>query len=101
MRTASPLRTPLASGWLLLHRQAGLAPGVGTAIDVEQPAPARSSGVFAGQRTALPHLADEEQVLILGQLILTQKDAVQGDQHGAGSVSLAVFAGLAHVDDRG
>ena len=47
----------------------------------------------AGERAALTHLADEQQILVVRQLVLAKEDAVQRDQGCIAGVTVGVSPG--------
>src|SRR3990172_4694527 len=63
-------------GGLVLDRLARLDPGLGAAFQVVEHVrlEAAGGGDLAGQGAALAHGADEDQLLVLGQLLATGED---------------------------
>ena len=85
----------------LFNRQAGLDPGLGAALDVEEVLEAGGGRELAGQGAARAHLADENYLGVLLKLGLAGEDRHVRYVGGPGHVPTAILARRPNIDDLG
>src|SRR5438552_1635512 len=98
--TASP-GVPMKSkiSWGVLHRQAGILPGLGAAPEVDHVLDAKRDRQRGLHGRALAHAAYEDRPvaeLLRGRV---REDGAQHDMRCAGEVALVPLPVLAHIDD--